>query len=65
MVKGLDLFRKRLRPHEGSIVLIGGAACDDWFARQSLQFRATQDFDIVLLAKKPLLIAIQSCTLPL
>ncbi len=49
MVRGLDLFRERLRPHEGSIVLIGGAACDDWFSRQSLQFRATQDLDIVLI----------------
>ena len=45
MVRGLDLSRERLRPHEGSIVLIGGAACDDWFTRQSFQFRATQDLD--------------------
>jgi hypothetical protein len=49
MVRGLDLFRERMRPHEGSIVLIGGAACDDWFSRQLLQFRATQDLDIVLI----------------
>jgi len=51
MVRGLDLFRERMRPHEGSIVLIGGAACDDWFSRESLQFRATQDLDIVLIAE--------------
>jgi len=49
MVRGLDLFRERLRAHENSVILIGGAACDDWFARQSLQFRATQDLDIVLI----------------
>jgi len=51
MVRGLDLFRERLRPHEGALVLIGGAACDDWFARQALQFRATQDLDIVLIVE--------------
>jgi hypothetical protein len=51
MVRGLDLFRERMKPHEGSIVLIGGAACDDWFSRQSLQFRATQDLDIVLIVE--------------
>jgi hypothetical protein len=51
MVRGLDLLRERMKPHEGSIVLIGGAACDDWFSRQSLQFRATQDLDIVLIVE--------------
>lgn len=49
MVKGLDLFRQRLREFEGSFVLIGGAACDEWFASQGLAFRATRDLDIVLI----------------
>ena len=31
MVRGLDLFRQRFREYEGSFVLIGGAACDEWF----------------------------------
>jgi len=49
MIRGLDIFRERFRGHGGSLVLIGGAACDDWFARQNLRFRATKDLDIVLL----------------
>ena len=49
MVKGLDIFRERFRQFEGSFILIGGAACDQWFSRQGLEFRATQDLDLVLL----------------
>ena len=51
MVVGLKLFRERFRSFQGSFVLIGGAACDDWFGRQRLSFRATKDLDIVLLAE--------------
>ncbi|MCA9759527.1 MAG: hypothetical protein KDA27_27275, partial [Candidatus Eisenbacteria bacterium] len=49
MIRGLDIFRERFRQHEGSLVLIGGAACDDWFSRQDLEFRVTKDLDVVLL----------------
>ena len=49
MVKGLDLFRRRFREFEGSFILIGGAACDEWFAAEGLEFRATRDLDIVLI----------------
>lgn len=49
MVKGLDLFRARFRGFEGSFILIGGAACDEWFASAGLEFRATRDLDIVLI----------------
>jgi hypothetical protein len=49
MIRGLDIFRERFRTYEGSLVLIGGAACDDGFSRQELTFRATKDLDIVLL----------------
>jgi hypothetical protein len=31
MVKGLNIFRDRFRQFEGSLTLIGGAACDEWF----------------------------------
>ncbi len=48
MVKGLDIFRERFRAYEGSFVLIGGAACDEWFTQEGLTFRATKDLDIVL-----------------
>ena len=49
MVRGLDLFRARFREFEGSFVLIGGAACDEWFASLGLAFRATRDLDVVLI----------------
>jgi hypothetical protein len=49
MIRGLDIFRERFRTYEGSLVLIGGAACDDGFSRQELTFRATKDLDIILL----------------
>jgi len=49
MVKGLDLFRERFRKFEGSFILIGGVACDEWFASEGLTFRPTNDLDIVLI----------------
>lgn len=49
MVKGIQLFRERFRKFEGAFVLIGGAACDEWFESQGLAFRATRDLDIVLI----------------
>lgn len=51
MVIGLALFRERFGAFQGSFVLIGGAACDDWFGRQRLPFRSTKDLDIVLVAE--------------
>jgi hypothetical protein len=49
MVKGLDVFREFFAGYEKFFTLIGGAACDDWFSRQGLPFRATKDLDIVLI----------------
>lgn len=49
MVRGLDLFRERFKEFEGSFVLIGGAACDEWFGAAGLEFRGTKDLDIVLI----------------
>jgi len=51
VVRGLDVFRDRFRPFERSFILIGGAACDEWFTRQGLAFRATKDLDVVLLVE--------------
>jgi hypothetical protein len=51
MVKGLELFRERLREFEKSYILIGGAACDEWFAALNRPFRATKDLDIVLIVE--------------
>jgi hypothetical protein len=51
MVKGLDIFRERFHPFEKAFVVIGGAACDQWFTDQGLTFRATRDLDIVLVGE--------------
>lgn len=49
MVKGIDISSERFRFYPDSLVLIGGAACDGWFSRLSMTFRATRDLDIVLI----------------
>jgi hypothetical protein len=49
MVKGLDVFRGRFAGFEGSFILIGGAACHEWFSHLELAFRATKDLDLVLI----------------
>jgi hypothetical protein len=41
------MIRECFREYEVSLILIGGAACDDWFTRQSLEFRLTMDLGIV------------------
>lgn len=51
MVTGLDLFRERFKEFEGSLVVIGGAACDEWFGSAGLEFRGTKDLDIVLIVE--------------
>lgn len=51
MVKGLSIFRERLAAFERHFVLIGGAACVEWFASQDLVFRRTKDLDVVLLVE--------------
>ena len=48
-VKGLDVFREYFAGYEDALLLIGGTACDAWFAAQGLAFRATIDLDIVLI----------------
>ena len=49
MVKGLKLFQEHFRGYEQSFVIIGGAACDEWFSSGGLRFRATKDIDMVLI----------------
>lgn len=59
MVNGIAIFRERFRPFTGDLTLIGGAACDEWFAEQGLKFRATKDLDIVVMVEelKPAFVA--------
>jgi len=51
-VRGLDFFRARFSSFREAFVLIGGAACELWFAEQNLEFRATKDLDIVLILER-------------
>lgn len=48
-IRGLDVFQEHFRNFEGAFLLIGGAACDDWFDSQGLTFRVTDDLDMVLI----------------
>lgn len=48
-VRGLELFQARFADFQDSFILIGGAACELWFAEQNLEFRLTKDLDIVLI----------------
>lgn len=49
-VTGLELFSQHFQDHRNAFILIGGAACDLWFAERKAQFRRTKDLDIVLVA---------------
>ena len=48
MVIGIDKFRDHFAGYEDQYALIGGAACDLIFADTGLEFRSTQDLDVVL-----------------
>lgn len=49
-VEGLQEFRQHMQEAEGSYALIGGTACDILLAEAGLSFRATHDFDVVIVA---------------
>lgn len=49
-VEGLQVFRQHMQEAEGSYALIGGTACDILLAEAGLSFRATLDFDVVIVA---------------
>lgn len=49
-VTGLDEFRRHMAGCEGGYVVIGGTACDILLSDADLPFRATRDFDTVLVA---------------
>jgi hypothetical protein len=49
VVRGLSLFREHFRDFPDEYVVIGGVACDEWFASLDLRFRATKDIDLVLI----------------
>jgi len=51
MIRGLDAFKEFFGGFQDQYVLIGGAACDLVFNEADLDFRATKDFDMVLLVE--------------
>ena len=51
MVNGLAHFLAHFAGFESHFILIGGAACDLWMGDFGLEFRATKDLDIVLIAE--------------
>ena len=48
MVPGLNRFREHFAGHEAHYAVIGGSACSLIFEEAGLDFRATQDIDMVL-----------------
>lgn len=48
---GLDVFREFFKEYNDCYIAIGGAACDDYFEGQGLEFRTTADIDIILVVE--------------
>lgn len=51
MVNGVDLFRDYFREYQDQYIVIGGMACDLLLSEAGLDFRATQDIDVVLIVE--------------
>ena len=51
MVRGTESFREWFSGYEEQYVLIGGTACDMLMSDEGLDFRATKDFDLVLIVE--------------
>ena len=49
MVNGIEKFKEKFESFKGNYTLIGGVACGLLMDDAGLEFRATQDFDIVLI----------------
>ena len=48
---GLDVFREFFKEYYNCYIAIGGSACDDYFEGQGLEFRTTDDIDIILVVE--------------
>lgn len=49
MVRGVEKFKEYFNEYTCQYVFIGGVACDIILGRENIDFRATKDFDIVLI----------------
>tara|TARA_R100001143_G_scaffold63594_1_gene73146 strand:- start:4798 stop:5562 length:765 start_codon:yes stop_codon:yes gene_type:complete len=48
---GLDTFSEYFKEFTDCYIVIGGAACNDYFDREELQFRVTKDIDMILVVE--------------
>lgn len=48
---GLKRFSEFFKDFTDSYIVIGGAACEDYFEREGVEFRATKDIDILLVVE--------------
>ena len=51
MVNGLKLFKEQLQSFDDCYTVIGGTACSVLMGNAALEFRATQDIDMILLVE--------------
>lgn len=51
MVRGIEKFKEYFKDYHGQYVFIGGTACDIILGEQGVDFRATKDYDIVLIVE--------------
>lgn len=51
MVKGIDTFRTWFEGYEDQYIIIGGTACDLVLTAENIDFRATNDIDMVLIVE--------------
>ena len=48
---GLGKFSEHFKNYNDSYIVIGGAACDDYFEREGITFRGTKDIDVILVVE--------------
>lgn len=51
MVRGIGKFKEWFKDYSEQYVIIGGTACDLLMSEEGLDFRATKDFDLVLIVE--------------
>ena len=51
MVRGIEIYKEYFLDHSDHYVIIGGTACDIIMNNINADFRATKDFDVVLIAE--------------
>jgi len=48
---GLKVFTDYFKDYSDSYIVIGGAACADYFEREGIEFRVTRDIDMILVVE--------------